>query len=360
MSLVSVLGVVAPAPRQGILALLDQPTFTIRSLPPVPAGVSGFTALSIDLEKTFDQIVALLKKANPPAADQVPATVEMFRQRFGFDLHRDVLPGSGSQAGRLRAAAGRGARAGPGDGNALSVRRADSGRPGSGRGRIGQIIRSADADRQRPASRGSGPGRTPPASHFVKRTDVAATYVLDLPQGGLPPQVVAMFQPTVTLGNGQLVFAASTDAAQRAIAASDTHQGSRWQANGAFVPMARRLPENLVLLNVSDPRETMPALIENLPALVQQLNGLLLAGLRQAARENGNPRRERAARTRGGSSGREAGTLHVDPAKIPRARRSSGPCSSPRRPPWSSTAMVLALSCANRSPASALRARPAS
>ena len=84
-----------PLPRKGMLGLLDQPTFTIRSLPPVSVGVSGFTALSIDLKTTFDQIVALLKKANPPAADQVTATVEMFRQRFGFDLHRDVLPGMG-------------------------------------------------------------------------------------------------------------------------------------------------------------------------------------------------------------------------------------------------------------------------
>ena len=50
-ALVTVLGVVAPEPRQGILALLDQPSFTIRSLPPLPAGLTGFTALSIDLKQ---------------------------------------------------------------------------------------------------------------------------------------------------------------------------------------------------------------------------------------------------------------------------------------------------------------------
>ncbi len=51
--------------------------------------------------------------------------------------------------------------------------------------------------------------------------------------------------------------------------------------------MARRLPENFVLLNVSDPRDTLPAAVENLPALVQQLNGLLLPAVlssREAAR----------------------------------------------------------------------------
>ena len=65
-ALVSVLGIVAPEPRQGVLALLVQPTFTIRSLPPLPGGLSGFRALSIvPLEKTYDQIVALLKKGKP-------------------------------------------------------------------------------------------------------------------------------------------------------------------------------------------------------------------------------------------------------------------------------------------------------
>ena len=90
-ALVTILGVHRAEPRQGILALLDQPTFTIRSLPPLPGGLSGFTALSIEPLKVYDQIVALMKKANPPAADQVPAVEEMIRQRFGLDIRNDFL-----------------------------------------------------------------------------------------------------------------------------------------------------------------------------------------------------------------------------------------------------------------------------
>ncbi len=101
-ALVSVLAVVAPEPRQGILALLDQPSFTIGSLPPLPAGLSGFTALSIDPLKTYDQIVSLMKKANPPAADQIPAVEEMIRERFGLDIRNDLLPSLGPKLGRQR------------------------------------------------------------------------------------------------------------------------------------------------------------------------------------------------------------------------------------------------------------------
>ena len=117
----SVLRVVAPEPRQGILALLDQPYVRHRSLPPLPAGLSGFTALSIDLLKTYDQIVSLMKKANPPAADQVPAIEEMIRERFGLDIRNDLLAQPGPQAGLLRAAFRRERGTRPGDRDARSV-----------------------------------------------------------------------------------------------------------------------------------------------------------------------------------------------------------------------------------------------
>ena len=148
-ALVSVLGVVAPEPRQGILALLDQPTFTIRSLPPLPAGLSGFTALSIDPLKTYDQIVAVMKKANPPAADQIPAVEEMIRQRFGLDIRNDLLPSLGPKLAFYAQPAAADAATRPGDGDARSVHRADAGSPGPGPGRIDQGVRSVDADDQR-------------------------------------------------------------------------------------------------------------------------------------------------------------------------------------------------------------------
>src|SRR5262249_50649198 len=43
-AVMSVLRVVAPAPRRGVLALLDQPTFELSSLPPMPPDLHGFTA----------------------------------------------------------------------------------------------------------------------------------------------------------------------------------------------------------------------------------------------------------------------------------------------------------------------------
>ena len=138
-----------------------------------------------------------------------------------------------------------------------------------------------------------------------------------------------MFQPTFTLGKEQLVFGASTGAVERAIGASTARPEQLWRATGAFVPMARRLPESLLLLNVSDPRDTMPAMIENLPAIVQQMNALVLTptksspvasepAARRAPARTASPSSANAA-TPGGSSRRVTRSDHVDPAKVPRA-----------------------------------------
>ena len=234
-ALVSVLGVVAPEPRQGILALLDQPTFTIRSLPPLPAGLSGFTALSIDPLKTYDQIVALMKKANPPAADQVPAVEEMIRQRFGLDIRNDLLPSLGPKLAFYAQPSA--ANAGQDPATAMLAQFAGLTLAAQVRDQAAltrafdPLMRTINAMLQ---AQRAGPNA--PVLAFRKQDGPRPTYVLDLPQGGLPPQILAMFQPTVTLGKDQLVFAASTDAAERAIGASTAAPGQRWQATGAFVP----------------------------------------------------------------------------------------------------------------------------
>ena len=224
-----------------------------------------------------------MKKANPPAADQIPAVEEMIRERFGLDIRNDLLPSLGPKLAFYAQPAAANAAGDPATamlsqftGLTLAAQVRDQAAMTRS---FDPLMRAINAILQ--AQRG-----WPECSgHRVPQTGrPAPTYVLDLPQGGLPPQILAMFQPTVTLGKDQLVFAATTDAADRAINVSTTGPGQRWQATGAFVPMARRLPENLVLLNVSDPRDTLPAAVENLPALVQQLNGLLLPAV-QSARE---------------------------------------------------------------------------
>ena len=91
----TVLRAVAPAPRRGLLALLDQPTFDLGTLPPMPAALTGFTVLSIDLARTFDQVTKLLRTADANGPDRVAMTEDAIRQQFGFDLRKDLIAGFG-------------------------------------------------------------------------------------------------------------------------------------------------------------------------------------------------------------------------------------------------------------------------
>ena len=49
---------------------LDQPSFGIGSLPPVPANVSGLTVMSIDLAKSYDLIDSLVKLLKPQGTSE--------------------------------------------------------------------------------------------------------------------------------------------------------------------------------------------------------------------------------------------------------------------------------------------------
>src|SRR5262249_33956422 len=88
----SIVGAVVPAPRTGIPALFDQPVFDARHLPNLPGGLAGFTVLSLEPVRYFDQIAATVKVLDPrpsrPMEQELDAVV---RQLTGLRLREDVL-----------------------------------------------------------------------------------------------------------------------------------------------------------------------------------------------------------------------------------------------------------------------------
>jgi len=248
--------------------------------------LTGFTVLSVDLAKTYDQIAALAKTANPQGADQVAAFEQAMRQLLGLELRDDLLRNLGPKLALYAQAGAQGAAGDPATaiavqytGLTLSVQVRNAAAVAKAfdpvMTALNRILKQQAAARPNPANAGAG------SFEFRRLPTARPAYVLDLPPGSLPPQFSAMFQPTVILGTNQLVLGATTAAAEQALAG-----GPRWQPTGAFIPMGRRLPGSLVFLNISDPRDSIPALIEKLPIVVQQLNAMLPAveSAREAAR----------------------------------------------------------------------------
>ncbi len=304
-ALMSVVRVVAPAPRRGMLALLDQPTFGIRSLPPLPAAQTGFTLLSIDLGKTYDQVLAMSKEANPQLAEQIAHLEETIRQQFGIGLRKDLLASLGPKLALYAQPTPAPEGVDPmslllsqSAGITLSIQVRD---PAKAAKALDPLIGIVNRTLSQAGGPGNQPGGNAPILEFRKQPGADASYVLDFPPGSLPAQFQGVYQPTVMLTKDQLVISATTAAAQRAAAASNGGAAGRWQPTGAFGAVARRLPSNLVLLNVNDPRESIPALIENLPNVATQLNQLIA----QAQRQSGGPG--------------PGFSLRIDPEQLPRA-----------------------------------------
>jgi prepilin-type processing-associated H-X9-DG protein len=273
--------VVAPTPRRGILALFDQPTFDIRSLPPMPAGRPAFAVLSVDLSRTYDQFVALVKAVNPGGEQSVDAFENAIRTQFGLDARNDLLkhlgpklaiysqsttpPPQGNPMAAVMAAYA---------GVTLTIQVKDA---QSLEKQLDVLIKGIN---QVLGDRPPAGGADPPKLH--KKEGPHTEYVLEFPPGSIPEGPMGMLSPTIALANEQLVISGTSAAAETALALAAGPAEKRWSAADATVRVAERIPHNLVMLVMTDPRETMPAVIENLPAIVQALNTQIAQSLRGA------------------------------------------------------------------------------
>src|SRR5271157_3971814 len=297
-ALMTLVRVVAPSPRRGVLAFFDQPTFDLRSLPPLPAGHPAFAVFSVDLARTYDQFVALVKATDPEGEQGVEAFENAIRGQFGLDLRNDLLKHLGPKLALYSQATA----PSPGGNPMAAIMAAYTGvtltfqvrDEGAVRRQLEVLIKGINQVLvQRPAAAGGDPPQ------FRKKDGPRTEYVLEFPPGSIPDGPQGMLSPTIALDNEQLSISATSAAAEKALALVAGPADKRWSPTDASVRVAERIPHNLMMLVITDPRETMPAVIESLPAIVQALNTQM-------------------AQARGGRDGPEF-NLRVDPQKLPRA-----------------------------------------
>ncbi len=270
-ALVTRLRVVAPGPRRGVAALLDQPTFGIDTLPLLPSNLTGLFVLSVDLAKTYDQVDTLMKRIDPPASTDTASPGIL--ARHGLDLRKELLGHIGppivfySQAPRVvDTASVASALMSRVAGFTVAARVRDAAAASRA---IDSLVKSFNPI-LRDYLRGVPRNRVAPSLAFLKFQQLAGAhpkYVLDLPPDSLPAAYATKLRPTIVMSADQLVFSASTPAAEQAVAAH-----ARWQPEGAFVPVVKRLPAEMIFLGLSDPRAGTEIFTRALPILVRQIN----------------------------------------------------------------------------------------
>lgn len=290
---------VAPSPRRGFLSLLDQPTFNLDSLPPIPAGQTSFTALSVNLLKSYDQFVELAKKTDEIQSREIAEAEKSVRDLLGLDLRENLLKPLGPQVAIYM----------------LPVEAPQFGIPNPMitmvTGYAGLVVDVQTSDERALAAALQGIVEAvnnqiaaqmkdnPKPPQFTRSDDPNLEYTMSPVGLGLPPLFEQTFSPTIAVGNGQLIVSPSRDAARKALATAGAAPEERWRPTEAFVPLAERLPKGMILLSIADVRETLPEMIAGLPQAAAMLN----AQLGPALKQQGGPDI----------------SFHVDPDKVPSA-----------------------------------------
>lgn len=94
-----VLRVTFPQPRQGLLAALLGPGLPIRpeAARLIPAGASGFGVSHVQLDRVFEEAIALARVFDPNAPRMVTSSLASLRSRTGVDVEQDLLALLGNQ-----------------------------------------------------------------------------------------------------------------------------------------------------------------------------------------------------------------------------------------------------------------------
>lgn len=266
LAIVTSLGVQAPRPRRGVLAFFDQPPLGGTKFA-LPAGMTDSTLLSVDPVKVGDIFLAILNQNDPNAAASIGRFVRDFQRSTGLSLRKDILGKLGPRVGILAAQSGGFSNAiamwfNPPDlGTVIELKDPQGFETTLDRliGAANTTLKAAGAMVPPQAGRPAKPG-----TEFAEFRPLKAPergYVLTVPPSVLPTP--AGLRPTVLIDieRGRLALAGSPALARRVLPTLVQVQDA-----AGSKPNDDR---DALLIAKSDPTESLPEILANIPALVQ-------------------------------------------------------------------------------------------
>lgn len=277
-ALMTVTRLVAPAPRSGLLALFDQPTFDRASLASLPPGLAGVTAFSVDLGGVYDRFVAGLAASNPAGRNSLESLELAFRNVTGLRIRDDLLAQLGSKAtyfflptrgdAPIQALAGlaQGFLRTPRYAAILEVKDAAA----FAKLLDGAVIKSQAYFRDRFEA-----NTKPPPVRIHPLKGIAHGYSVSISPSVAP--FPAGFRPTFIMGKTTLILASNPEDARSTLELQE--RGAPLPASDPLASTLDRLPRRAIMASVMDERRSLlPELIANFPLLIQW--GQTLVGAR--------------------------------------------------------------------------------
>jgi hypothetical protein len=263
----------APAPRKGLLALLDGPTFRKDRLPAIPRRAGAFAVGALDPIRYLDGFTAFVKATDADAAKELAGYLDTaeraVRDATGQRLREDLLAHL-KPAWCLYAAPG-GWNGKPDEASAVLVLGVDD--PEAYGKSLDALAERGNAALRDLEGLGAKPGE-PPSLALERLPAPARGYRLASPSG-LVFWLNELIAPAAVLGRSSVVVAMNAEQARAAIDA-ESGTGPRWTPDAETARALEGLPADLTLLVVGNPLDSSwPDAIAGLPAIVQYLGNFV-------------------------------------------------------------------------------------
>jgi prepilin-type processing-associated H-X9-DG protein len=244
----------APSPRTGLLALLDQPLFTIEDLPALPQNASVIGAFSLDAAATWDtalksarETLALLP---PDMGREFEDGVRLLPQLLGLDLRNDLFAPLGDVHCFYSDPAG--GPFGIGFGVAFSVKDAD------------KLRRTVDALVAQGERLISHAGLPMPVT--VQRAHVDGRQLITVPAG--------VFTPTVTVDDEWMVMSPFPQSVKTFFMRQDGRL-PKWTPSPEHREALTELPQSFSAISIDDPRSSMASLYGFVPIINSSMHTMM-------------------------------------------------------------------------------------
>jgi hypothetical protein len=273
-TLVSIVGAVIPAPRKGIPAMFDQPTFDARQLPPLPVGTSGFTVVSVEEPRLApllrDSLGAL---ARAPSSDEPGQIDDALKAIFGVSLHDEFFGYLGNRFTLYNVATRINAPSHALESLALGLFRAPKMAIVAEVKHRDLLVKSLE----KMIERANEALRAMPKQQFgfelgeIQRLKNGETGFMMSFTGSEVP-IASGLRPTVLVGQKSLVLASTPALARRARDLAENPGAAVLQAGEPLLKRLEGLPGKLIMLSVADTANSVyPELIVGLPGFAESL-----------------------------------------------------------------------------------------
>jgi hypothetical protein len=261
----SVVDVDMPSPRKGLLSLTSQKKISMKVLPALPNDITGFTASSVTVNKSYGEFVNLahgiIKVFDADKADEVKDAIKAFEGAVGVDISKDLF----GSFGDVLVAYSSPSEGILGSGAVVAVQVKDGKKIAI---TLDKLLKAIPAN--------------PVGEIALKKKAYRGGEIMQIGLTGMASQELA----SVGIYKNWLIYSKYPQPVKGFIMRQEGVLPT-WKADAALTKVLGQFPEEFTSITVSDPRPTVQTLLAAAPLVLGTINQFGSIGARLAGQFGG-------------------------------------------------------------------------